>query len=132
MCEWRDVQEEANATETEIHLAFLFGFMVEKGAEFDKGDARRKCKYRVVLRGDDAKNQSYEVALFQEMATIPTTLEASRYCDLQSCSLDTMWKAVTLSKLSCLPQWKVLPHISYYLRSCGLMLCIRWIGLLYC
>ena len=29
-------------------------------------------------------NQSFEGGLFQEMATTPTTLEASRYCDLMS------------------------------------------------
>ena len=56
--------------------------MVEKGAEYEKGDPRRKFKYRVVLRGNDMRDQSFEVALFQEMATTPTTLEASRYCDL--------------------------------------------------
>ncbi len=53
---------------------------------------RRVFKYRVVLRGEDVRNQSFEVALFQEMVTTPTTLEASRYCDLQSlfpcCSVD--------------------------------------------
>ena len=84
LCEWSDVSREARNTGTEIHLAFLFGFMLEKGAEFEPGDPRRKFKYRIVLRGDDVKNQSFEVALFQEMATTPTTLQASRYCDLHS------------------------------------------------
>ena len=56
--------------------------MVEKGAEYEPGDPRKKMKYRVVLRGNDIKDQSFEVALFQEMATTPTTLEASRFCDL--------------------------------------------------
>ena len=36
----------------------------------------------MVLRGNDIKDQSFEVALFQEMATTPTSLEASRFCDL--------------------------------------------------
>ena len=36
----------------------------------------------MVLRGNDIKDQSFEVALFQEMATAPTSLEASRFCDL--------------------------------------------------
>ena len=36
----------------------------------------------MVLRGNDIKDQSFEVALFQEMATTPITLEASRFCDL--------------------------------------------------
>ena len=36
----------------------------------------------MVLRGNDIEDQSFEVAIFQEMATRPTTLEASRFCDL--------------------------------------------------
>ena len=66
----------------EVHLAFLFGFMVQKGAEYPDGDPRKKYKYRVVLRGNDIKDQSFEVALLQEMATTPTTLDAARFCDL--------------------------------------------------
>lgn len=56
--------------------------MVQKRAGYPDGDPRKKFKYRVVLRGNDIKEQSFEVALFQEMATTPTTLEASRFCDL--------------------------------------------------
>ena len=62
--------------------------MVEKGAEFSPGDLHRVFRYRVVLRGDDVRNQYFEVGLFQDMATTPTTLEASRYCDLMSLSPD--------------------------------------------
>ena len=80
--EWSDVSREARWHDTEVHLAFLFGLMVEKGAEYEPGDPRNKFKYRVGLRGNDIKDQSFEVALFQEMATTPTSLEASRFCDL--------------------------------------------------
>ena len=82
LCEWSRVSREARDQGKEIHLGFLFGFMVQKGAEFEPGDPRQKYKYPVVLRGNDIKDQSFEVALFQEMATTPTTLEASRFCDL--------------------------------------------------
>ena len=47
---------------------------------------RRKWKYRVVFRGNDVKDQNWEVALFQEMASTPTTLEAAKYCDLYGTS----------------------------------------------
>ena len=76
------MRKEALAQGKEVHLAFLFGFMVQKGAEYPDGDPRKKFKYRVVLRGNDIKDQSFEVALFQEMTTTPTTLDASRFCDL--------------------------------------------------
>ena len=56
--------------------------MVQNGAEYELGDPRQKYKYRVVLQRNDIKDQSFEVALFQEMVTTPTTLESSRFCDL--------------------------------------------------
>ena len=83
--EWDDVSQEARNKGEEIHLGFLFGIMVEKGSEFPEGDVRRYYKYRIVFRGNDVKDQNWEVAMFQEMATTPTTLEASRYSDLLGC-----------------------------------------------
>ena len=59
--------------------------MVEKGSEFSKGDERRYFKYRIVFRGNDVKDQNWDVAMFQELVTTPTTLAASRYSDLLSC-----------------------------------------------
>ena len=41
-------------------MAFLSGFIVQKGAEYPDGDPRKKFKYRVVLRGNDIKDQSFE------------------------------------------------------------------------
>ena len=38
LAEWADVSGEARANGEEIHFGFLFGCMVEKGAEFDPGD----------------------------------------------------------------------------------------------
>lgn len=82
LVEWSHVSREARSQNAEVHLASLFGFMVENGAEYDPGDPCKKFKYRVVLRGNDIKDQSFEVALFQEMATAPTSPEASRFTDL--------------------------------------------------
>ena len=70
LCEWHQVRKEALRAGKEVHLAFLFGFMVQKGAEYPDGDPRKKFKYRVVLRGNDIKDQSFEVALFQELSLI--------------------------------------------------------------
>ena len=82
LIEWHIVRKEALNRNKDVHLAFLFGFMVRKGVGYLDGDPRKKFKYRVVLRGNNIKDQSFEVALFQEMATTPTTLQASRFCDL--------------------------------------------------
>ena len=43
----------------------------EKGAEYPKGDPRRKWKYRVVFQGNNVKDQNWNVALFNEMASTP-------------------------------------------------------------
>ena len=34
---------------SEVHFGYLFGIMVEKGAEFPENDPRRYFKYRVVF-----------------------------------------------------------------------------------
>ena len=59
--------------------------MVEKGSEFPEGDERLYFKYRIIFRGNDVKDQNWDVAMFQELATTPPTLEASEYSDLLSC-----------------------------------------------
>ena len=59
--------------------------MVEKGSEFPLGDERRYFKYRVVFQGNQVKDQNWEVAMFQETASTPSTLEASRIADIYSC-----------------------------------------------
>lgn len=84
LAEWDDASRQARIKGEEIHFGYLFGFMVEKRAEYLEGDPMRKFKYRIVFRGNDVKDQNWDVALFQEMASTPTTLEASRYSDLFS------------------------------------------------
>lgn len=56
LTEWWRVSKEARESGEEVHLAFLFGFMVGKGSEYEPGDPRKKFKYRVVVRGNDIKN----------------------------------------------------------------------------
>ena len=59
--------------------------MVEKGAEYPENDPRRYFKYRVVFQGNNVKDQNWAVALFNEMASTPATLESSRMADMYSC-----------------------------------------------
>ena len=42
----------------------------------------RYFKYRIVFRGNDVKDRGCNTSIFQDLATTPTTLEASRYSDL--------------------------------------------------
>ena len=85
LTEWDTVAQQVQDDDTEIHFGYLFGIMVEKGAEFEEGDPRRYFKYRVVFQGNNVKDQNWQVALFNEMASTPATLEASRISDIYSC-----------------------------------------------
>ena len=85
LAEWDDVAEQARRDQSEIHFGYLFGIMVEKGSEFPVGDERRYFKYRVVFQGNQVKDQNWEVAMFNGMASTPATLEASRIADIYSC-----------------------------------------------
>ena len=52
---------------------------------YEPGDPRRYFKYRVVFQGNQVKDQNWDVALFNEMASTPATLEASKIADAYSC-----------------------------------------------
>ena len=88
MVERDEVVKQAKAMppgEQEVHFGYLFGIMVEKGSEFPEGDPRRYFKYRVVFQGNNVRDQNWDVALFNEMASTPATMEASRIADIYSC-----------------------------------------------
>ena len=104
--EWEYVSKAAIFQGQIAHLGFLFGIMVEKGSEYDEDDPRRYWKYRVVFRGNDVKDQKWDVAMFQEMATTPTTLEASRYSDLLACSPGTLSRVGTSNRLTFKQIWR--------------------------
>ena len=42
LIEWHIVRKEALNKNKEVHLAFLFAFMVQKGAAYPDGDPRKK------------------------------------------------------------------------------------------
>ena len=86
LTEWDTVSRKYRSDGKEVHIGYLFGFMVIKGDEFPEGDPRRRWKYRVVFQGNQVKDQDWQVALFQAMATAPATLEASRIANLYACS----------------------------------------------
>ena len=62
--------------------------MVEKNSELKEtnpNDPRAKYKYRVVFRGNDVKDQNFDVALFQDIGSSTFTMDASRSCDMYGC-----------------------------------------------
>ncbi len=131
LCEWDDVSSKARVDGSEIHFGFSFGIMVEKGSEYSVGDVRRCFKHRVVFRGNDVKDQDWNVALFLEMASTPATLEASRFSDMYSLldpSHSTEGRDV--DNCTCRLIWRVLPPISFYPKSCGRIRCRKCVALL--
>ena len=63
----------------------IFGFVVEKNTDFPLGDPRRKFTGRVVFQGSNVKNQNWENAVFSDLGSSPSSMEAGRLVD--SCGL---------------------------------------------
>ena len=84
--------------------------MVEKGSEFEVGDPRR-----IVFQGNRVKDQNWQVALFNEVASAPATLEASRIADIYGCFPEhdcqgrDVEQADLRAELKGSPTWIVLP-----------------------
>ena len=78
-----------------------------------------------MFRGNDVKDQSWEVAMFQEMAATPTTLEASRYSDLLGCFPGNSVEGRDVEQAYLQADMEGAPLISCFLRSSGLLRCIK-------
>ena len=79
--EWDEVAAEYRDRDETCHMGRLFGICVEKGSELPLGSERRKYKYRVVFQGNRVTNQSWEVAIFQELGSSPATMKAGKAVD---------------------------------------------------
>ncbi len=117
--EWDDAVKKARRDRDpemrEIHFGHLFGIMVEKGSEYEDGDERKYFKYRVVFQGNNVKDQDWEVAFFNEMASTPATLDSSRIGDMYACLPDhtvqgrDVEQAYLQAKLEGTPTYIMLP-----------------------
>ena len=80
---WKDVKARADKNKETIHLGSLLELVYEKHSELDA--SQRKLKGRVVFLGNQVKDQHGASAVFEEMASAPAGMEASRYCDAWGC-----------------------------------------------
>ena len=64
-----------------MHVARVFGIATIKGAELPEGHPDRKHKGRLVLQGDQVKDQFNDAAIFQELSSFPAGFEASKVVD---------------------------------------------------
>ena len=79
---WNDVAAEARRSKVDVRMGRMFGIMVEKAAELPEGDPRRKYKYRVVFQGNQVVAQNWEAAIFQNLGSSPSNMEAGKAAEI--------------------------------------------------
>ena len=83
--EWSDVAAEARRSKVDVHVGRLFGIMAEQAAELSEGGPRRKYKYRMVFQGSQVVTQNWEAAIFQNLGSSPSNMEAGKAVDCCGC-----------------------------------------------
>lgn len=79
--EWRDVAREARAADETVDVARIHEMCVEKSADLDESDPRKKIKSRNALLGNMAKDQNADNAIFSELSSSPAAMEATNAND---------------------------------------------------
>ena len=79
--EWSQVVKEAKGRSEKVHVGKIFEICVEKGSELQKGNPLRKFKGRTVFQGNNVKDENAEQALFAELGSAPSTMEAAKAID---------------------------------------------------
>ena len=114
--EWSDVAREARQGGNEVHVGMIFGFVVEKNSDLPVGDARRKFKGRVVFQGNNVKNQNWESAMFADLGSSPSSMEAGRIIDAFGMRPDydiqqsDAVQAYLQAKIRGKPTWIIIPQ----------------------
>ncbi|MCP4242468.1 MAG: hypothetical protein GY772_18080, partial [bacterium] len=79
--EWRDVARDARRTGEKMHVGRIFTLCFEKNYELEDGNPARKFKGRVVFRGNDVRDETWEAAMFEELSSNLATMEAAKAAD---------------------------------------------------
>ena len=79
--EWSDVQAECRRSNAKAHVGLIFEICVEKGSELPEGDPGKKYKGRVVVQGNNVKEENWNAAMFQELSSSPAPMEAGKAAD---------------------------------------------------
>ena len=110
---YRDVQREAEAANMSIHFAQLLQLIGLKHSELDK--KFQKWKGRVVIKGDQMKDQAYQAAIFQELSSSASLMSASKMLDIighmpgMSLAQADAIQAYPQANLGGPPTWVVIP-----------------------
>ena len=79
--EWSEVKKNLPKGKT-VHIGSLIELCYQKGSELADDDPGKKYKGRIVFAGDRVKDQNGAAALFEELASSPAGMEASKFCDV--------------------------------------------------
>ena len=83
---WFEIAAEARRTGKKVHVGALFDICTEKNSELSPNDSLRKFKGRVVFQGNRVVDEAHEAALFADLGSAPSTMEAARIADFIGCS----------------------------------------------
>ena len=78
---WQEVAEEAKKNGTKVYVGNLSKLVTQKHSELPDGHPSKVYKGRVVYRGDDIRDENWDLALFGDIASAPSSMVASKICD---------------------------------------------------
>ena len=81
-----DVESEARKRGQVAHFGIVFDICVEKNHHLPAGSPGRKFKGRAVYQGNNVRDQDGNWAIFQDLASCPSTMAASKVADYYSLS----------------------------------------------
>ena len=81
-----DVESEARKKGKTAHFGIVFDICVEKNHHLPAGSPGRKFKGRAVYQGNNVRDQDGNWAIFQDLASCPSTMAASKVADYYSLS----------------------------------------------
>jgi hypothetical protein len=116
MREWDSVADEARRCGKKVHVGRVFEIVVEKGAELAFGDPARKFKGRVVYQGNMVKDENWDAAIFSDLSSAPSSMEAAKAVDAYGLFAGSVVQqgdaeqAYTQSKLGGIETWVRLPR----------------------
>ena len=82
VAEFDEVRNKASKEGRTVHFGRVFPISTLKGSELAKGDPGRKWKGRVVLQGNNVKDQDANVAVFQDMTSSASLMVAGKFIDV--------------------------------------------------
>ena len=62
-------------------MGYLFGICVHQNSELPDSDLRKKYKGRALFQGNRVVDHNFDAAMFQDLRSLPSTMEAATFAD---------------------------------------------------